>query len=111
MFVSLYLVDLGNTQPGDGRRFKGRGLIQVTGRYNYTQASQALGVDFVNNPELASLDENSSRIAAWYWNSRDINSAADAGDFERVTRLINGGTNGYQSRLTYYNRARQMLGA
>ncbi|MCD9028468.1 LysM peptidoglycan-binding domain-containing protein [Luteimonas sp. BDR2-5] len=101
--------DLGNTQPGDGVRYKGRGYIQVTGRHNYTQAGRALGLDLVNNPGLAAQPENAARIAAWYWNSRNINAAADRGDFVQVTRLINGGTNGLADRQNYYARARAAL--
>ena len=101
--------DLGNTQPGDGARFKGRGYIQVTGRYNYEQAGQALGLDLVSNPELAAQPENAARIAAWYWTSRDINDAADSGDFTQVTRLINGGTNGLADRQSYFARAQAAL--
>ncbi|KLI98186.1 chitinase [Luteimonas sp. FCS-9] len=101
--------DLGNTQPGDGERYKGRGYIQVTGRHNYTEAGRALGLDLVNNPELAAQPENAARIAAWYWESRGINTAADAGDFTQVTRLINGGTNGLADRQAYYARASAIL--
>ena len=101
--------DLGNTQPGDGVRYKGRGYIQVTGRYNYEQAGQALGLDLVNNPELAARPENAARIAAWYWTGRDINDAANAGDFLQVTRLINGGTNGLADRQAHYARAQAAL--
>ncbi|WP_407352918.1 glycoside hydrolase family 19 protein [Luteimonas sp. R10] len=101
--------DLGNTQPGDGVRFKGRGYIQLTGRANYEAAGQALGLDLVNNPELAAQPENAARVAAWYWGSRDINAAADAGDFRQVTRLINGGYNGLEDRQAYYSRAQAAL--
>lgn len=101
--------DLGNTQPGDGVRYKGRGYIQVTGRHNYTEAGNALGLDLVNNPQLAAQPENAARIAAWYWTSRDINSAADRGDFLQVTKLINGGTNGLADRQAYYARAQAAL--
>lgn len=101
--------DLGNTQPGDGRRFKGRGFIQITGRSNYTQASRALGLDLVGNPELAEGTENAARVAAWYWRSRNINPPAEGGDFVRVTRLINGGTNGLEQRQAYYAKAKAAL--
>ncbi len=103
--------DLGNTQPGDGRRFKGRGYIQVTGRANYEAAGRALGLDLVNNPELAARPENAARIAAWYWNSRGLNSMAERGDFVGVTRRINGGTNGLQSRQQYYQDALRVFGS
>ena len=101
--------DLGNTQSGDGTRYKGRGYIQVTGRYNYAEAGQALGLDLINNPGLAAQPENAARIAAWYWTSRDINEAANSGDFIQVTRLINGGTNGLADRQAYYARAQAAL--
>ncbi len=103
--------DLGNTQPGDGERFKGRGFIQVTGRHNYTEAGKALNLDLVNHPELASRPENASRIAAWYWNSHNINQLADRGDVVAVTQAINGGTNGLSDRQAYYARASDVLAA
>lgn len=90
--------DLGNTQPGDGERFKGRGYIQLTGRSNYAAAGKALGLDLVNNPSLAARPENAARIAAWFWNSRGLNAKADAGDFNGITRSINGGYNGKADR-------------
>src|SRR5687767_14765292 len=73
--------DLGNTQPGDGVRFKGRGPIQLTGRANYAQASRDLGIDLVRNPERAADPDVAFRVAAWYWNSRDLNKYADSGNF------------------------------
>ncbi len=101
--------DLGNTQPGDGERFKGRGFIQVTGRANYTAASKALGEDFVKHPERAGTLENAARIAAWYWNSRGLNEKADRGDFDGITKSINGGYNGKADRDRYYARALDAL--
>jgi putative chitinase len=102
--------DLGNTQPGDGVRFKGRGFIQITGRANYGSAGRALGLDLIGNPALAATTENAARIAAWYWQTRNINAPADAGDFVRVTRLINGGTNGLAQRQAYYGKAQAAIG-
>jgi predicted chitinase/biotin carboxyl carrier protein len=102
--------DLGNTEPGDGARFKGRGFIQLTGRSNYEAAGQALGLDLVGNPELASDPNVAAKAAAWYWNKRDINSAADAGDFEEVTRRINGGLTGIDARREYQGRAQTAVG-
>lgn len=102
--------DLGNTQPGDGKRFKGRGLIQLTGRANYRQCGQALNLPLEQNPELVVKDPyTNAAVAGWYWQSRNINAAADKGDFERVTRLINGGLNGYSDRLQYWERAKKVL--
>ena len=103
--------DLGNTDPGDGPKYKGRGFIQITGKSNYIQAGNALGLDLVGNPELAENTENAARVAAWYWNNRNINPPADAGDFVRVTKLINGGTNGLDQREQYYAQAKDILGA
>jgi len=102
--------DLGNTQPGDGVRFKGRGPIQLTGRANYTAASKALGIDLVNNPKAAASPEVGFRTAAWFWNTRGLNSLAEAGNFREVTRRINGGFNGLASREMYYKRALTVLG-
>jgi predicted chitinase len=101
--------DLGNTQPGDGERFKGRGYIQLTGRANYAAAGKALGLDLVNNPGLAARPENAARVAAWYWNSRGLNALADRGDFDGITRRINGGYNGKADRDQYHARAQGVL--
>lgn len=101
--------DLGNTQPGDGVRFKGRGYIQVTGRANYTAAGRALGLDLVNHPELAARPENAARIAAWFWKSRDLNRVAESGNFDEVTRRINGGYNGKAARDHYNAVALRVL--
>jgi putative chitinase len=102
--------DLGNTQPGDGVRFKGRGPIQLTGRSNYAAASQALGIDLVNNPTRAADPDVGFRTAAWFWNSRNLNSHADAGNFDAITYRVNGGYNGKAARDAYYARALQTLG-
>jgi predicted chitinase len=90
--------DLGNTHPGDGRRYKGRGWIQLTGRGNYREAGRALGLPLESNPDLASTSKVAWRIAAWYWKTRGLNELADSGNFDAVTRRINGGTNGAADR-------------
>ncbi|MQY24306.1 glycoside hydrolase family 19 protein [Nocardia macrotermitis] len=100
----------GNTQPGDGPRYHGRGPIQLTGRANYRAAGQALGLDLEGNPALAAQPDVGFRIAQWYWTSRDINALADASDFAAVTRAVNGGYNGLQARESYYRRALEVLG-
>lgn len=105
-----YRKDLGNTQPGDGMKFKGRGLIQITGRNNYHECGKALGVDLITNPELLETNDLACRSAAWFWASRGLNDLADRGDFERITKRINGGLNGYQERLVYHARAKTALG-
>ena len=102
--------DLGNIYPGDGVRFRGRGLIQLTGRSNYERASKALGVDFVSNPQLLEQPEWAVKSACWWWQSNGLNEIADTGDFRRITRIVNGGYNGWNSRLNFYNRAKEVLG-
>lgn len=103
--------DLGNTQPGDGVKFKGRGLIQITGRAEYTECEQALCLDLLNHPELLATPENAALSAAWFWESRGLNTLADADRFGSITRRINGGYNGLDDRIRYYVRARQRIGA
>jgi len=102
--------DLGNVSPGDGRRYKGRGLIQVTGRSNYVSCGAALGLDLLASPELLEQPVNACRSAAWFWRSHGLNELADAGDQVKVTRRINGGTNGLAERLAYFAVAKRVLG-
>ncbi|WP_275024075.1 glycoside hydrolase family 19 protein [Pseudomonas syringae group genomosp. 3] len=90
--------DLGNTVAGDGSKYRGRGLIQITGRANYAECGEALGLDLIHHPELLEQPEHATMSAAWYWSSRGLNSLADKGDFLQITRRINGGTNGLADR-------------
>lgn len=104
--------NLGNTQPGDGWRFRGRGLIQVTGRSNYAACSLALYGDesiLLKEPEILSEPDGAIRSACWFWNSRKLNAHADREDLVTVTRLINGGTKGLADRQQRYDRARRVL--
>lgn len=101
--------DLGNTEPGDGAKYKGRGLIQITGRANYRACGQALGADYETNPTLLELPRDAALSAAWFWHSRGLNALADAGDFRMITKKINGGLNGYGDRLAVFGRAQQVL--
>ena len=101
--------DLGNTEAGDGKRYKGRGLIQITGRYNYSVASMAMGIDLLKNPELLAKPDNATWVSCWWWQSKGLNELADKGDFRKVTRIVNGGLTGWDSRLTFYNRAKEVL--
>ncbi len=104
--------DLGNTSPGDGVRYKGRGLLQITGRANYAEASAALFGDrdiLLAEPTILSEPAHAARSAAWFWHSRRLNELADGGKFEVITKRINGGLNGYADRLAYYLRAQQVL--
>ncbi|OEZ91450.1 glycoside hydrolase family 19 protein [Duganella phyllosphaerae] len=101
--------DLGNAVAGDGIRFKGRGLIQVTGRANYKACGSALGLDLIAHPELLEQPVNACRSAGWFWKTRGLNELADAGDQVRVTRRINGGTNGLADRLALFEVAARVL--
>ena len=101
--------DLGNTQPGDGKRYKGRGPIQLTGRANYTKYGQLLGLDLVNNPTMAATKEVGFRIAGQFWKLNGLNELADQQKFESITRRINGGINGLADRIKYYERAKKVL--
>lgn len=101
-------VDLGNTQPGDGVRFKGRGLIQVTGRANYAACAAALDLPLLDQPELLEKPMPAARSAGWFWKSRNLDAIDD---FERLTRRINGGVNGLADRYAYLGRAREALEA
>ena len=101
--------DLGNVKAGDGVRYKGRGLIQITGRSNYTRLSRSTGVDFVNNPQLLELPRWAVMSACWYWNEHGLNELADKDALTAITRKINGGTNGLQERLKYLARAKKVI--
>jgi len=115
--------DLGNTEPGDGPKFKGRGLIQITGRNNYTVLSTAFFNDLrlLDDPELLEQPTYAVRSACWYWKDRDLNAICDMPEtwtksgphhytkFQWITVKINGGLNGYAQRLANYQRARAVL--
>lgn len=101
--------DLGNVAPGDGFRYRGRGLIQLTGRDNYRKAGEALGADLVNQPELLGEPAMACRSAGWFWKAHGCNELADAGKFEAVTKRINGGLNGYAERLGLWKAAQAVL--
>lgn len=103
--------DLGNTQPGDGARYKGRGIIQLTGRANYRDYGRILGVDLENNPEKAATPEIAVKVACEYWKRRRINEVADADDVYGVTRRINGGLNGIEDRIAKLRIAKTIWGA
>ena len=100
--------DLGNTEPGDGRNFRGRGLIQITGRANTAACSRALFGDdrLLDSPELLEQPDLAARSAGWFWDSRGLDQIED---FERMTRKINGGLNGLADRVAYLGRAREVL--
>lgn len=101
--------DLGNTVKGDGSKFRGRGLIQITGRANYSACGEALGLDLVNNPELLEQPQHAAMSAAWFWSTRGLNTLADQGDFAKITRRINGGLTGQDDRHALYEKALKVL--
>lgn len=106
-------VTLGNTEPGDGKRFKGRGLIQVTGRANYKAVSIAFGVDFIANPEWLEQPKYAALSAGWFWNSRKLNELADLNTdqaFEKITKRINGGLTHHQRRFGAWLRCKRVFG-
>lgn len=101
--------DLGNTQPGDGSRFRGRGLIQITGRTNYQAVADALSVDVISNPELLSKPLLAALASGWWWRRHGLNEIADTKDVIRATKRINGGTNGLRERQALYEAAMDVL--
>jgi len=102
--------DLGNTQPGDGVKFKGRGLIQITGRSNYKALSVALNFDFIKEPEKLELPGAAALSAGWFWNLRNLNAIADIDDFKKITKKINGGYNGWDDRIKHWANCRKAFG-
>jgi putative chitinase len=100
----------GPMDSGDGWRFRGRGLLQVTGRANYQEAAEALDVDLVEQPELLERPDLAARSAGAFWRRAGCNGLADTGEFKTLTRRINGGVNGLSERLEYFARAKAVLG-
>lgn len=103
--------DLGNTQPGDGAKFPGRGLIQVTGRSNYLACSMALFGDdrLLQQPELLELPQWAAESAVWFWSTHKLNEFADKDMFTATTKVINGGVNGLDDRKARYRLALSVL--
>src|SRR5687767_12580681 len=110
--VSTLAANLGNTEPGDGKRFKGRGPIQITGRANYRRFGDLLGTDLVADPARAALPELAFRIAGLFWWKKGLNELADRATheaFREITRRINGGFNGLEDRQKFYTAACAVL--
>ena len=101
--------DLGNTHKGDGKKFRGRGLIQLTGRANYEAASKALGEPYAHDPELVERFPAAAIVSGWFWATHGLNALADKDDVEAVTRRVNGGINGLASRITCLKAARTCI--
>jgi putative chitinase len=107
---SVKAAELGNTEPGDGRLFCGRGLIQLTGRANYAIGAVALDLDLLTHPELLEQPEHAAMSAAWFWWNKKLTPLALVGDFIGVTKGVNGGTNGLADRQALYDAAKKALG-
>ncbi|WP_448120096.1 glycoside hydrolase family 19 protein [Pseudomonas veronii] len=105
----VYAGRMGNTAPGDGWKYRGRGLIQVTGKANYAVCGEALGLDLINQPELLEQSQYAAMSAAWFWSANGLNTLADAGDLTKITQRINGGTNGQDDRQALYDKALKVL--
>lgn len=99
--------DLGNVFSGDGVKYKGRGAIQITGRYNYTQVAKELNISCLQYPEILEEPKNAMLVSAWYWNKYKLNDVA--GNIEAATRKINGGLNGLPHRTLLWKRALSVL--
>ena len=115
-FVYAGRLGNGNAASGDVFKFRGRGIIQVTGRSNYASAGVALGLKLVEDPDLLLVPANAAMSAAWYWSSRGLNALADdrtddndLEDFTEITRRINGGTVGLKDRLAALNLVQENL--
>jgi predicted chitinase len=100
--------DLGNTQPGDGEKYKGRGPIQITGRYNYDESGRKLKLPLIDQPKMAADPPHAFRVSAEWWKSHGLNEISDTGDVVAATKRINGGTNGLSDRQSRYELARKL---
>jgi putative chitinase len=94
----VYAGRMGNTEDGDGAKYIGRGLIQLTGKENYANCGSAIGVDLVANPDLLSTPKYAALSAGWFWNRKGLNALADADDIDTITKRINGGLIGIADR-------------
>lgn len=98
----VYSNRYGNTEQGDGWKYRGRGIFQTTFKDNYSAVSKALGFDFVSEPDKLSEPPFAAKSAAYYWHSKNLNNLADKGDLVGITKAINGGLNGHQERVEYH---------
>ena len=106
----VYAGRMGNLQDGDGYTYRGRGLIQITGREMYTKCGNALGIDLIDNPDLLLTPEYAALSAGWFWNKHGLNALADAQEYGTMTRRINGGTTGLDDRIVRITQALEVLG-
>ena len=101
----------GTEETGDGWLYHGRGLIQLTGKDNYTLAGDALNMDFIHSPDYVLVPKYAALTAGWYWNKRQLNKEADAKDYPGMTKKINGGTIGLDDRIAHIKHAQEVLTA
>lgn len=101
----------GDESSGEGYAFRGRGVVQLTGKDNYQRCGDALGVDLVGNPDLLTEPKYAMLSAGWFWNKAGLNALADSADLETMTKRINGGLNGLNDRLAHIEHAHQVLTA
>ena len=108
---SVYSLRMGNRDEtsGDGYRFRGRGCIQLTGHSNYFHAGKALGIDFVMEPDIVATPKFAALTAGWFWSTHNCNAPADALDYTKVTKIINGGTIGLDDRIKHTQQALAVL--
>ena len=106
----VYAGRMGNLQDGDGWKFHGRGLIQLTGRENYANCGSGIGVDLIDNPDLLLTPQYAVLSAGWFWNRKQLNLLADTQEYGVMTRRINGGLTGLDERIAKITKALQVLG-
>ena len=106
----VYAGRMGNLQDGDGYTYRGRGLIQITGREMYAKCGNALGIDLIDNPDLLLTPEYATLSAAWFWNKHGLNTLADVQEYGTMTRRINGGITGLDDRIVKITKALEVLG-
>lgn len=108
-YVYANILGNGETASGDGWRYRGRGMLGITGRSNYMECGRSLGLDLVAHPELLEEMASAAQSAGWFWKLRKVNAAADADDIKKMTYLINGGYIGLDQRTRYYAAAKKVL--
>ena len=106
----VYAGRLGNLQDGDGWMYIGRGLIQITGRENYANCENGIGVDLINNPDLLLTPKYAALSAGWYWNKKGLNALADSQEYGAMTKRINGGLTELDERIFKITKALEVLG-
>lgn len=107
----VYASRMGNgpESSGDGYKYRGRGFIQLTGRNNYTECGKSLGLPLLENPEILESGGGATKCAMWFWKRNNLNRYADLEDIKGQTRVINGGYNGLDERLSYYEKCKTYL--